>query len=292
MSVKEEQYNRRRLRSSYITTLVSITMVLFMLGLLGLLVMQADKLSRHVKENISLSVIIKENVKESSILEFQKKLDISPYVRYTEYIPREKAAEDLKEQLGEDFISFLGYNPLLPSIDVHLKSTYANNDSIGKIEQSILQEEDVKEVFYQKSLVDLVNANTRKLSYLLTGFSVLLLFIAIALINNTIRLSVYAKRFLLRTMQLVGATQGFIRKPFVTRGIIQGLIGGVIANILLTLVLFWAQGQIPELNALHDLRLFLSLLALVILTGVILTWISTYLAVRKYLKIRTDELYY
>ncbi len=292
MSIKEEQYNRRRLRSSYITTLVSVTMVLFMLGLLGLLVLQADKLSRHVKENISLSVIIREDVKESSILEFQKKLDISPYVRYTEYIPKEKAAEDLKEQLGEDFISFLGYNPLLPSIDVHLKSNYANNDSIRKIEQSILQEEDVKEVFYQKSLVDMVNANTRKLSYLLTGFSVLLLLIAVALINNTIRLSVYAKRFLLRTMQLVGATQGFIRRPFVTRGIIQGLIGGVIANILLILVLFWAQRQIPELNALHDLRLFVSLLVLVILTGIFLTWISTYLAVRKYLKIRTDELYY
>ena len=292
MSIKEEQYNRRRLRSSYITTLVSVTMVLFMLGLLGLLVLQADKLSRHVKENISLSVIIRENVKESSILEFQKKLDISPYVRYTEFIPKEKAAEDLKEQLGEDFISFLGYNPLLPSIDVHLKSVYANNDRIRKIEQSILQDEDVKEVFYQKSLVDMVNANTRKLSYLLTGFSVLLLLIAVALINNTIRLSVYAKRFLLRTMQLVGATQGFIRKPFVARGIIQGLIGGVIANILLILVLFWAQRQIPELNALHDMRLFVSLLVLVILTGIFLTWISTYLAVRKYLKIRTDELYY
>lgn len=292
MSVKEEQYNRRRLRSSYITTLVSITMVLFMLGLLGLLLLQADKLSKHVKENISLSVIINEDVKESSILEFQKKLDISPYVRYTEYIPKEKAAADLKEQLGEDFISFLGYNPLLPSIDVHLKAVYANNDSIRKIEQSLLQDEGVREVFYQKSLVELVNANTRKLSYLLTGFSILLLFIAIALINNTIRLSVYAKRFLLRTMQLVGATQGFIRKPFVTQGILQGLIGGITANLLLTLVLFWAQRQIPELNALHDLRTFLSLLALVLMMGIVLTWISTYLAVRKYLKIRTDELYY
>ena len=138
----------------------------------------------------------------------------------------------------------------------------------------------------------MVNANTRKLSYLLTGFSVLLLLIAVALINNTIRLSVYAKRFLLRTMQLVGATQGFIRKPFVARGVIQGLIGGVIADILLILVLFWAQRQIPELNALHDLRLFVSLLVLVLLTGIFLTWVSTYLAVRKYLKIRTDELYY
>ncbi|MBP6977030.1 MAG: permease-like cell division protein FtsX [Bacteroidales bacterium] len=292
MSIREEQYNRRRIRSSYITTLVSITMVLFMLGLLGLLLLQAERLSRHVKENISLSVIMNENVKEASILEFQKKLDISSFVKYTEYIPKEKAAADLKEQLGEDFISFLGYNPLLPSIDVHLKAAYANNDSIPLIEQQLIKNTDVKEVFYQKSLVDLVNANTRRLSYLLTGLSLLLLLIAIALINNTIRLSVYAKRFLLRTMQLVGATQGFIRKPFVRRGIVQGLIGGVIASLLLLAVLWWAQREIPEMNALNDPKLLLSLLGIVILTGIVLTWISTYLAVRKYLKIRTDELYY
>lgn len=292
MSLREEQYNRRRIRSSYVTTLVSITMVLFMLGLLGLLLLQADRLSRHVKENISLSVIMNENVKEASILEFQKKLDISPFVRYTEYIPKEKAAADLKEQLGEDFISFLGYNPLLSSIDVHLKAMYANNDSIPGIEKHLLRNPDVREVFYQKSLVDLVNANTRKLSYLLTGVSVLLLFIAIALINNTIRLSVYAKRFLLRTMQLVGATQGFIRKPFVRRGILQGLIGGVIANLLLFTVIWWARREIPEITALSDHTLLLSLMGIVILAGVGLTWISTYLAVRKYLKIRTDELYY
>ncbi len=292
MSLREEQYNRRRIRSSYVTTLVSITMVLFMLGLLGLLLLQADRLSRHVKENISLSVIMNENVKEASILEFQKKLDISPFVRYTEYIPKEKAAADLKEQLGEDFISFLGYNPLLPSIEVHLKAMYANNDSIPRIEKHLLQNPDVREVFYQKSLVDLVNANTRRLSYLLTGISLLLLFIAIALINNTIRLSVYAKRFLLRTMQLVGATQGFIRKPFVRRGILQGLIGGIIANLLLLLVIWWARREIPEITALSDHTLLLSLMGIVILAGIVLTWISTYLAVRKYLKIRTDELYY
>jgi len=292
MSLREEHYNRRRIRSSYITTLVSITMVLFMLGLLGLLLLQADRLSRHVKENISLSVIMNENVKEASILEFQKKLDRSPFVKYTEYIPKEKAAADLKEQLGEDFITFLGYNPLLPSIDVHLKAAYTNNDSIPGIELALLQNTDVREVFYQKSLVDIVNANTRRLTYLLTGISILLLLIAIALINNTIRLSVYAKRFLLRTMQLVGATQGFIRRPFVRKGILQGLIGGIIACLLLLLVVWWAQREIPEIKALNDLTLRLSMMGGVILMGIILTWISTWLAVRKYLNIRTDELYY
>lgn len=292
MSLREEHYNRRRIRSSYVTTLVSITMVLFMLGLLGLLLLQADRLSRHVKENISLSVIMNENVKEASILEFQKKLDRSPFVKYTEYIPKEKAAADLKEQLGEDFITFLGYNPLLPSIDVHLKAAYTNNDSIPGIELALLQNTDVREVFYQKSLVDIVNANTRRLTYLLTGISILLLLIAIALINNTIRLSVYAKRFLLRTMQLVGATQGFIRRPFVRKGILQGLIGGIIACLLLLLVVWWAQREIPEIKALNDLTLLLSMMGGVILMGIILTWISTWLAVRKYLNIRTDELYY
>lgn len=291
MGFTEEKYNRRRLRSSYMTTLVSVTLVLFMLGLLGLILLQANKLSQHVKENISLSVIINDDVKEATINAFQKRLDIAPFVKYTEYIPKERAARDLQEQLGEDFISFLGYNPLLPSIDVHLKSGYANNDSIQKIEQMLLQEKGVREVFYQKSLVDLVNANTRKLSYILTGFSILLLLIAVALINNTIRLSVYSKRFLIRTMQLVGATQGFIRRPFLTRSIIQGLIGSVIANLLLIIVLGLAQREIPEITALHDMRPFVSLLVLVVLMGIVLTWISTYFAVRKYLKIRTDDLY-
>jgi cell division transport system permease protein len=291
MSFKEEKYNRRRLRSSYITTLVSITLVLFMLGLLGLILLQTNKLSQYVKENISLSVIIQDNVREASINEFQKRLDIAPFVKYTEYIPKEKAAEEMQDQLGEDFIAFLGYNPLLPAIDVHLKAVYANNDSIQKIEQLLLQEKGVKEVFYQKSLVDLVNANARKLSFILTGFSILLLLIAIALINNTIRLSVYSKRFLIRTMQLVGATQGFIRRPFLAKGIVQGLISAVIANLLLIVVLGLAQREIPDIRVLFDKNLFISLLALVILMGIVLTWISTYLAVRKYLKIRTDDLY-
>jgi cell division transport system permease protein len=288
----EEKYHRRRLKTSYVTTVVSISLVLFMLGLLGLIILHARKLSDYVKENISLSVIMKNDVKETRILEFQKRLDISPYVKSTEYITKEKAAEMLQKDLGEDFISFLGYNPLLPSIDVYLKASYANNDSIQKIEQGLLSDSSVKEVFYQKSLVNIVNENLKKISFFILGFSALLLVIAIALINNTIRLSVYSRRFLIRSMQLVGATQGFIRKPFIIRGIIQGLFAALVAIMLLTGLLYIVQKQLPELIEIQDYKLFLTLFVLVVILGIIFTWISTYLAVMKYLRINTDKLYY
>jgi cell division transport system permease protein len=291
MVFNEEKYNQRRLKTSYLTTIVSISLVLFMLGLLGLIILHAKKLSDYVKENISLSVIINENIIDAKILEFQKRLDISPYVKSTEYITKERAATELKRELGEDFISFLGYNPLLPSIDVHLKADYTNNDSIKKIEQQLTSDNIVKEVFYQKSLVDLVNENVKKISYVILGFSALLIIIAIALINNTIRLSVYSRRFLIRSMQLVGATQSFIRKPFVVLGVIQGLIGSMVAILLLIGVLFISQKQLPELIELQDINLFLTLFGLVVVLGILFSWLSTYFAVMKYLRISTDKLY-
>ncbi|MCX6234717.1 MAG: permease-like cell division protein FtsX [Bacteroidetes bacterium] len=291
MVFNEEKYNQRRLKTSYLTTIVSISLVLFMLGLLGLIILHAKKLADYVKENISLSVIINENIKDAKILEFQKRLDISPFVKSTEYITKERAATELKRELGEDFISFLGYNPLLPSIDVHLKADYTNNDSIKKIEQQLIADNIVKEVFYQKSLVDLVNENVKKISYVILGFSTLLIIIAIALINNTIRLSVYSRRFLIRSMQLVGATQSFIRKPFVVLGIIQGLIGSMVAILLLIGVLYISQKQLPELIELQDINLFLTLFGLVVVLGILFSWLSTYFAVMKYLRISTDKLY-
>ena len=292
MSNKEEKYNRRRLKTSYATTVVSISLVLFMLGLLGLIILHAKKLSDHVKENISLSIIMKENVKEAKIIEFQKRLDITEFTKTTEYITKEKAAAELTEDLGEDFIDFLGYNPLLPSIDLHLHAEYANIDSIQKIESRIGSEKIVKEVFYQKSLVSLVNENLKKISYVILGFSGLLLIIAIALINNTIRLSVHSKRFLIRSMQLVGATQGFIRRPFVSRGIIHGLIGSFVAIILLLGILYLSHQEIPELVALQDINMLIILFGAVVALGIFLSGISNYFAVRKYLRIRSDNLYY
>lgn len=292
MSKAEDKYSKRRLKSSYITTVVSITLVLFMLGMLGLIILHAKKLSDYVKENIGFSIIMKENVKEAGIIQLQKTLDASDYVKSTEYITKEKAAEELTKDLGEDFIDFLGYNPLLPSIDLRLKAEYANIDSLAIIEKDLLANKNVKEVFYQKSLVHLINKNLRRISIIILGFSILLLIIAIALINNTIRLSVYSKRFLIKSMQLVGATQAFIRRPFILKGILHGILGAFIAILLLVGILYFSQQEIPELINLQDADLFISIFGFVILLGIIISWISTFFAVKKYLNLKADSLYY
>ncbi len=290
-SKKEDRFNRRRLQTSYFTVVVSISLVLFMLGLLGLIALQAKKLSDHVKENIGFSVILNEDVKEVEVARLQKSLDASRYVKATEYIDRDRAAEELKEDLGEDFIDFLGYNPLLASLDVHLDAAYANPDSLQWIEKELIQNPKVKEVFYQKNLVALVNENIRKISLVLLGFSVLLLIIAIALINNSIRLAIYSKRFIIRSMQLVGATKGFIRRPFIYRGIMNGVYGAILAIGFLSAIIYFAQQEFPALFDISDQQLFLSLFGIVLLLGVIITWISTHVVVGKYLRIKTDKLY-
>ncbi len=283
---------KKHIKTSSLSIIVSMTLVLYMLGLLGLVILHTNKLSNYVKENIEFSIIMKENVKEVDIIQLQKTLDATNYVKSTEYITKEQAAKDLAKDLDEDFVDFLGYNPLLSSIDIHLKANYANNDSLSVIEKNILENKNVKEVLYQKSLVHLVNENIKKISIILFAFSCLLLIIAIALINNTIRLSVYSKRFLIKTMQLVGATQKFIRKPFTTKGIIQGLLSAFITILLLIATLYFAQKEIPELIDLQDINLFLILFAFVVLLGIFISWISNFFAVKKYLKIKTDYLYF
>ena len=291
MLQQEESYYQRRIATSYVTTIISITLVLFLMGSLGLIVLHAKKLSEYVKENIGFSIMIREGVKESGIMELKKKLDQTYFVKSTEYIPRERAAERLQDELGEDFIGFLGYNPLLPAIDLRLKAPYANNDSLGRIEQRLIANPEVKEVFYQRSLVDMINKNLDKISLILLGFSGTLLFIAIVLINNTIRLSVYSKRFLIRSMQLVGATEGFIRKPFLLRAILHGCISAFFAIAMLMGVTYFSIEQLPELLELQDLTMLIILIVLVILLGIFLSWLSTWFAVRKYLRIRTCLLY-
>ncbi len=292
MSKKDERYQRRKLHSSRATALISITLVLFMLGLLGLIVLHAQKLSEYVKENIGFSIIMKEGVREAGIVQLQKTMDASRYVKSTEYITPEQAAEELQEELGEDFISFLGYNPLLPSIELKLKAEYTNIDSMEMIENELLADTDVKEIYYQKDLVHLINKNIRRIGLVLLGFSVLLHVIAVALINNTIRLSVYSKRFLIKTMQLVGATGGFIRRPFLWYAVMQGLYAAFIAIIFLGLLLYFFQKELPELVNLQDPGLILSLFGLVLLTGIVLTYLSTWFAVKKYLRAKADRLYY
>jgi cell division transport system permease protein len=292
MANKEERYSNRRYQSSYVTTVVSITLVLLMLGVLALIVLHARKLSDYVKENIGFRIYMKENAKEADIIQFQKILDASAFVKSTEYITSAQAAKELSKELGEDFIDFLGYNPLPPSIDLRVKAAYANVDSLEMIDKKVMANPDVKEVFYQKSLVHLINQNIRRISIVLLAFSALLMLISIALINNTIRLSVYSRRFIIRTMKLVGATQSFIRRPFIWKGIIQGLYAAIIAILLLGVILYFSQQEIPELVNLRDFQLYLTLFGLVVLLGIIISWISTFFAVRKYLRMKEDDLYF
>lgn len=292
MSKKEANITKRRLRSSYITSIISISLVLFMLGMLGLLVLNANRLSIYVKENIGFSVILKENVKEVDIILLQKSLDASEYVKSTKYITKEEAAEDLQKDLGEDFVEFLGFNPLLASIEVKLYADYANEDSIKLIEQDFMKYELIKEVFYQKSLVSLVNENIQKISLIILVFSGLLFLVAITLINSTIRLSVYSKRFIINTMQLVGATRGFIRRPFLYKSAGNGIFAAFIAVGLLVGILYLAQQEFKEIISFKDVEIISVLFLGVLLVGIIINWISTYLAVSKYLKMKVDKLYY
>ena len=291
MATAEERFSKKRLNSSYFTAIISISLVLFMLGILGLILLQAKRVSNYVKENIGFSVILKDKVKEVDIVKFQKSLDAAEYVKATEYIDKERAAKELTVDLGEDFVDFLGYNPLLASIEIRLNADYANPDSLKWIEVDLMKNPRIKEVFYQRDLVSLVSENIKNISLVILVFSILLLIIAIALINNSIRLALYSKRFIIKTMQLVGATPGFIRRPFVLRGILNGIYGALISITLLIALLFYLQQKLPKLFAIQDVEMVASLFGMVLLLGIIITWISTGLAVRKYLRMTTDKLY-
>ncbi|MGB3947303.1 MAG: permease-like cell division protein FtsX [Bacteroidia bacterium] len=287
-----EKKKERKHIGSTITTVVSLSLVLFMLGLLGIIILNTNKLSDNLKENIGIQIIINDNAKEIDVQQLTKILDASDYVKSTEFINKEDAAARLKEDLGEDFIEFLGYNPLLPSINVHLKAAYANTDSIAWIESDLLKSKLVKELVYQKSLVSMINENVQKISLVIIAFSALLMLIALALINNTIRLSIYSKRFIIKTMQLVGATQFFVSKPFVLTGIKHGIYAAIMAIIMLIGVLYFAQKQLPELVELQDETMLATLFGLVVVVGVVISGISTALAVGKYLRSKADDLYY
>jgi len=289
---KENKTIKRRLRSSYITSIISITLVLFLLGMIGLLILNVKKISDYVKENIVFNVYIKDNAKEVEIRKLQKILDTKEYVKETKIITKEQAAKELKESIGEDFVDFLGYNPLLACVDVYLFADYANPENIEEIEKDMKTYSVVKEIEYQESLVHLVNDNVRKISLILMIFSLLMFLIALTLINNTIRLAVYSKRFIINTMQLVGATRSFIRKPFVYKSIIHGMISAAITIGLLIGVVYFAENELYGIVSLTDYEILGMLFALVLLLGIMINWFSTFFAVNKYLKMNVDRLYY
>jgi cell division transport system permease protein len=287
-----EEKNRRKIQSSSITTVISISLVLFMLGLVGILFISAKKISDHLKENIGFHIYLKDNTKEDAIERLQNFLNASKYVKSHYYISKDSAAAIYKKEVGDDFVKFIGYNPLPASIEVQLSAAYANPDSIAWIQKQILEFSCVKEFYYQESLVNLVNKNVNRIALVLLIFTGLLMFIALALINNTIRLTIYSKRFLIKTMQLVGATAGFIRKPFLINGIKHGIIAGIIANLMLGGLIYAAIKKVPDIDRIIDIHITIYLFGIVLILGIFISGISTYFAVRKYLRLSADELYY
>ena len=285
--------NKRRVAGSYLMSMVSIALVLFLLGVFALLMMHARKLSDHLKENIGFEVVMNSNVKEDKILQLQKELDAMPAVKSTEYITKEEAIQRLSEDLGEDFLQWLGNeeNPLLPSIDVRFNAEWANNDSIAVIQAQLLKNSDIKEIYYQKPLVGLIDQNVRRIGVVLMIASFVLLIIAITLIRNTIRLIIYSKRFLVRSMQLVGATPAYIRRPFIRSGILQGFFGALLADILLALMLYGMTQRLPELTFVQDYTILIGIFVGIIALGILLGGLSTRIALRKYLHADVDRLY-
>ena len=282
---------KKTLKTFYISTIFSISLVLVMVGLLGLIVLHGKNLSNFVKENIVLNVVIKENAGDNEIFTLQSNLEKNESIKSTQFISKESAAKNLSNDLGEDFVKFLGYNPLSASIDVYLKAEFANKERIQKLVTKLKKKEIVKDVIYQESLIDMVNENLKSISLVIIAFGFTLLLIAIALINNTIRLAMYSQRFIIRSMQLVGATKSFIRKPYIVSGMIHGLMGGIVAILLLLSTLYIAKTEMPELAMLQNYVEFGFLFAAIIFMGIIISILSTYFAVNKYLNQHIDDLY-
>ena len=276
----------------FVTSSISTTLVLLLLGLVVFFVLGAHNLSVYVKENINFSILISDDMKESDILKLQKKLDKEPFVKATEYISKKQALREQTEAMGTDPQEFLGYNPFTASIEIKLHSDYANSDSITKIEKKIKKNTNIQEVLYQKDLIDAVNDNIRNISLMLLGLAVILTFISFALINNTIRLTIYSKRFLIHTMKLVGASWSFIRRPFLRRNFWIGVLSAVIADAVLWGAAYWLVSYEPELIRVITPDVMLLVSVSVLIFGVLITWLCALLSINKYLKMKAGTLYY
>ena len=291
MSIRKNKSLNRKIVSSSVSVIISLSLVLFVLGLLSLFLINAQRLTNYVKENIGFSIIIKENIKEIELIEFNKILDGESFTKSTEFISKEVATKDLENELGEDFVNFLGFNPIMASIDVKLNSSYANNDSLNNISSLLQKNKIVHEVYYQKNLIEKLNNNIRKISFFLFAFSLILFFIAFALINNTIRLSVYSKRFVIRTMSLVGAESQFIQKPFLINAIYQGLYSAIFAVFLLIGSIQLIQKETASILNINDLQIIGIVFIVLFCSGVIISVASTFFAVRRFIYSNEDELY-
>ncbi len=292
MSKSFERYQKRKLISSYFSVVLSIGLVLFLLGVLGLLVLNTKKLADHFKEQIKISVFLKDNAKEVEVDQLQKSLVMADYTKSAEYVSKEEAAEVHSAEIGENFLDFLGYNPLKNSIDVTLKADFVSTNQVAEIAEEIAKRDYVEEVSYDKPLIALLTENVKRISFWILIASAVFTLIAVLLINSSIRLSIYSKRFIIKTMQMVGATKRFIRRPFIWTNIKLGMLGSLLALIALGTLLYYVNMNFPELNLFQDFMILGVLFVGVFVLGVLISLISTYFATQRFLNLRTDDLYY
>lgn len=278
--------------NSRLTSIISIALVLFLLGLILLIGLLGQKLSVYVKENISFSIVLKDSSKDADIKKMQKQLDARPYIKSTEYISKEQAAKDLEEELGENPETFLGFNPLQASLEVRLKSEYANPDSLKIIEKQIKSYTQVSDLLYRKDMMQMVNDNLKRVGIILLSLAAMLMIISFVLISNTIRLLIYSKRFLIHTMQLVGATSGFIRRPFIRYNVWSGIMAAILAIFMLMGALYYIQGELMGFIDLLDTNSLLIMFGSVLVMGIILSFVATFFAVNRYLRMSVDNLYH
>ena len=292
MSKGFEKYQQRRLRSSYLSVVVSVALVLFLLGLLGLLVLKTKTISDHFKEQVAITIFLNDGVADEDIAVLQTILESQDYSKSVEFISEEEAAKSFSEDIGEDFIAYLGENPLKDALNVYVKSDFVTPEKMAEIEKELSQNSSVFEVSYDKPLIDLLTKNIQRISFWVLLFSGFFTLIAVLLINSAIRLSVYSKRFTIKTMQMVGATKGFIRKPFLWKGVKLGIFGSIVAIIGVAVVMFYINKNLPELQLFDDIPLLGILFGAILLVGIIITLLSTFFATRRFLNLKTEELYY
>jgi cell division transport system permease protein len=291
MSSSFEKFQKRRLISSYFSVVLSMFLVLFLLGILGFFVINSKKLSDDFKEEIVMTVFFKNEATDSTMVAFGQELKAAKFVKSSDYVTKEQAAKMHTDIIGEDFMTFLGANPLQNSYDIHLKADYIDTENIRKIESRFLANDMIADIVYDKQLVSLVNDNIKKVSMWILIISGILALIAVLLINSSMRLAIYSNRFIIKTMQMVGATKSFIRKPFIWRSIRLGVIGAVLAIIALIGTLIYIDNSWPSLNILADQLMVAAILLGVLVVGILITWVSTFFATQKYLNLRTDDLY-
>ena len=292
MSTSFDKYQKRRLRSSYFSVIVSISLVLFMVGVLGLILLKSTSVANHFKEKTAMTLFLKDDVTKENIENLRTSLLKEKFTKEIVFISKEEAAKFHAKDLGEDFVKFLGANPLKNGIDIYLKAEYVTPEKMTEIEERFAKNAFILEVSYDKVLIQILTKNIQKISFWLLIISAFFGLISILLINSSLRLSVYSKRFNIKTMQMVGATKGFIRKPFILQGIKLGMIGSFFALIGLAVVIYYTNKYIPALQLVSDYILLSELFGGVLITAFLITWLSTYLATQRFLNLQTDELYY